>query len=40
MFGDSCQVKGCTNHATRLAAKPEGAIIDICDTCWHKAYKS
>ena len=41
MFSDKCEWdKGCNNKATRLASKPEGGIIDICDSCWHKNYRS
>ena len=39
MFNEICQTDGCSNKATRLAAKPEGGIIDICSECWHKMYK-
>jgi len=40
VFADICEWGGCNNKATRIAAKPEGGIIDICDECWHKHYRS
>jgi len=40
MFNDVCEFGNCKNRATRLAAKAEGGIIDICDTCWHANYRS
>jgi ribosome-binding protein aMBF1 (putative translation factor) len=40
MFSDICQWKECGKKATRIAAKPEGGIIDICDDCWHEHYRS
>jgi len=40
MFGELCEMAGCANKSTRIAAKPEGRIIDICDECWHKNYRS
>ena len=41
MFQDKCEwAKGCKGKPTRIAAKPEGGIIDICDDCWHKYYRS
>ena len=40
MFGDICEIDLCGGKATRIAAKPEGAIIDICDNCWNKLYRS
>lgn len=40
MFTGFCEIKGCSNKATRLSAKPEGPIIDICDDCWHREYRS
>ncbi len=41
MFNDICEwSKECNNKATRIAAKPAGMIIDICDECWHKYYRS
>jgi hypothetical protein len=40
MFGEVCELKDCQSKATRIAAKPEGGIIDICDDCWHKLYRS
>jgi hypothetical protein len=40
VFGDVCEWGGCTNKSTRLAAKPESGIIDICDSCWHLYYRS
>jgi hypothetical protein len=35
-----CEIKDCKNKATRIAAKPEGGIIDVCNDCWYKKYKS
>ncbi len=40
MFGEICEIAGCNNKSTRIAAKPAGAIIDICDECWHQQYRS
>ena len=40
MFGELCEIAGCNNKSTRIAAKSEGRIIDICDECWHKEYRS
>jgi len=40
VFGEICEWGGCKNKSTRIAAKPEGGIIDICDECWHKNYRS
>ena len=40
MFSGFCEIKDCNNKATRLSAKADGGIIDICDTCWHMEYKS
>jgi hypothetical protein len=41
MFSDICQwEKDCGQEATRIAAKPEGGIIDICNDCWHEHFKS
>ena len=40
MFSGFCEIKDCNNVATRLSSRPEGGVIDICDTCWHDKYKS
>jgi hypothetical protein len=40
MFNDICEIKSCGKKASRLASKPEGGIIDICDDCWNKIYRS
>lgn len=40
MFNDLCEIKDCKNKAARIASRPEGGIIDICNDCWHKQYKS
>jgi hypothetical protein len=41
MFDDVCQWdENCKNPATRIAAKKEGGIIDICNECWHRNFKS
>jgi hypothetical protein len=40
MFSGKCEIEGCGKEATRLSSKPEGQIIDICDDCWHKLYRS
>jgi hypothetical protein len=40
MLGDLCEWNGCGKKATRIAAKPAGMIIDICDECWHQYYRS
>ena len=40
MFGEICEIDGCSNKSTRIAAKSTGPIIDICDDCWHKEYRS
>ena len=40
MFSDICEIKLCGKKATRIASKAEGGIIDICDDCWHKLYRS
>jgi hypothetical protein len=40
MFGEICEWGECKNKSTRIAAKPEGGIIDICDHCWHQYYRS
>ena len=40
MFSDICEIELCKQKATRLAARKEGGIIDICDDCWHKLYRS
>jgi len=37
---DKCQVPGCDKNASRLAAKKEGGIIDVCSDCYYKIYKS
>lgn len=34
----NCEVKGCTNQATRIA-NAEGRSITICNKCWHDIYK-
>jgi len=40
MFGEICQMNDCNNKSTRITAKPEGGIIDVCDECWHRKYRS
>lgn len=40
MFGELCDTLGCNRKSTRIAAKKDGPIVDICDECWHKIYKS
>jgi hypothetical protein len=41
MFNEICEwSKECKGKATRIAAKPEGGIIDICDKCWYDHYRS
>jgi hypothetical protein len=40
MFSGFCEIKDCNKEATRLSGKLGGAIIDICDDCWHEQYKS
>jgi hypothetical protein len=40
MLGDLCEWNGCGKKAKRIAAKPAGMIIDICDECWHEYYRS
>jgi ribosome-binding protein aMBF1 (putative translation factor) len=40
MLNGKCEFDGCGKKATRLAAKPEGGIIDVCDDCWYKKYRS
>ncbi len=40
MFSGKCEIDKCDGKATRLSSKPEGGIIDICDDCWHKLYRS
>ena len=37
---DKCEIPGCVNDATRIAGMSEGGIIEICDACWHKKYRS
>lgn len=39
-FEEKCQMDNCTNIPTRLAARPEGGIIDICDDCYFEYFKS
>ena len=39
MFSGFCEIEGCGQKATRLSGKA-GAIIDICDRCWHEQYRS
>jgi hypothetical protein len=40
MFEEKCEWgDDCKNPPTRIAAKPEGGIIDICDECWHRDFK-
>ena len=40
MLSDICEWNNCGKQATRIAAKPGGMIIDICDECWHEHYRS
>ena len=40
MFSGLCEMAGCGKKATRLTSRPEGPIVDICDDCWHKIYRS
>ena len=41
MLEDICQwSKECKNQATRIASKKEGPILDICDKCWYREFKS
>ena len=40
MFGEVCEIDGCSNKSARIASRKEGGIIDICDECWHKLYRS
>lgn len=40
MFSGKCEWGNCKKEASRIAARPEGGIIDICDDCWHDHYRS
>jgi ribosome-binding protein aMBF1 (putative translation factor) len=40
VFSGKCEIEKCGKEATRLSSKPEGGIIDICDDCWHRLYRS
>ena len=40
MLNDICEWNNCGKKANRIAAKLEGGIIDICNECWHKYYRS
>ena len=40
MLQDKCEWNNCGKKATRIAARSEGPIIDICDECWHLHYRS
>jgi len=40
MLNDVCEWNSCGKKASRIAAKPGGMIIDICDECWHEHYRS
>lgn len=37
---DVCESQGCDKEATRLTAKAEGGIIEVCQDCWNKIYRS
>lgn len=37
---DKCEISGCANEAKRIAGIPDGGIIEICDPCWYKMYRS
>lgn len=37
---DICETQGCSKTASRLTAKPEGPIIEVCQDCWNAIYRS
>ena len=36
---NKCEMPNCDNKAKRLTST-ESKIIEICDNCWHKIYRS
>jgi hypothetical protein len=39
-FNDKCKVNGCSNEAAKLGINDVGSIIEMCDNCWDKVYRS
>jgi hypothetical protein len=39
-FDDKCKVKGCSDEAAKLGINDNGTIIEMCNNCWDKVYRS
>lgn len=40
MLSDKCEIKDCGNPAKYIGSLPETGIIDMCQDCYHKRYRS
>lgn len=39
-FEDRCGIKGCDRPAKKLGSGDTGNIIEMCNDCWDKKYRS